>query len=587
MNPIQTAESSSGRRNAWRGLGAGLIALPLVIGGLLATAKPILAANNGQPAQTVTGSFLASRHAQAEREIDKAVDYQLSVLKQDPENLEVMSGAFTLLLMEGRIREAKPLAQRLLEKMPDDTLVSAALLLDDFKSKRFEAIIKRLDGLSDKGINAYSTPLLKAWAQTGLKRYDAALETLKGLGEKPGFKGLVLTHTGAINLVAGRTEAAIRDFEESLGDRDDIPYNVASILGALYEQQGKRDKAKELYQQFAQTHPRSVLLDDDIKRVEKGGKAPIRNYSAVQGAAEALFDMSSALRQRTSRDIAFAFVQMALYLDPQMTLGKVLLADMYESENRLERANAIYTAIDPKSPFAWSTQLRLANNLDRLDKVDDATTRLRTLAKNHPAQADPLIQLGDLLRGRERYDEAVKAYDEAAKRLPTLERHHWSFFYSRGIALERAKQWSRAEADFLKALDLEPNQPYVLNYLGYSWVDQGLNLDRAQQMIQQAVDLRPNDGYIVDSLGWAHFRLGHFEDAVKELERAVELRPEDPVINDHLGDAYWQVGRRLEARFQWLRARSLNPEAEVLADIEKKLQQGFSAQVKTGTGSDG
>jgi Flp pilus assembly protein TadD len=165
------------------------------------------------------------------------------------------------------------------------------------------------------------------------------------------------------------------------------------------------------------------------------------------------------------------------------------------------------------------------------------------------------------------------------QRIGKVESYHWSVFYSRGIALERSKQWKRAETDFLKALDLEPKQPYVLNYLGYSWVDQGLNLDRAQKMIEQAVELRPNDGYIVDSLGWAHYRLGRYEEAVKELERAVELRPEDPVINDHLGDAYWKVGRRLEARFQWLRARSLNPETDVLAGIEKKLKEGLTADI--------
>ena len=170
---------------------------------------------------------------------------------------------------------------------------------------------------------------------------------------------------------------------------------------------------------------------------------------------------------------------------------------------------------------------------------------------------------------------AVGAYDRAINRVGSLEKRHWSLLYARGIALERSKEWSRAEADFLKALEFEPEQPYVLNYLGYSWVDQGLNLDQALGMIEKAVRLRPHDGYIVDSLGWAYYRLGKFPEAVKELERAIELRPEDPVINDHLGDAYWQVGRRSEARFQWRRSLSLDPPEDVRTAVEQKLEQGL------------
>jgi len=154
--------------------------------------------------------------------------------------------------------------------------------------------------------------------------------------------------------------------------------------------------------------------------------------------------------------------------------------------------------------------------------------------------------------------------------------------YARGISLEQTKQWPRAEADFLKALEFRPDQPYVLNYLGYSWVDQGLNLDKARGMIKKAVSLRPNDGYIVDSLGWAHYRLGEYADAVRELERAAELRPEDPVINDHLGDAYWRVGRQTEARFQWLRALGLEPKPGLAAILKEKIKSGLKAKNKTG-----
>src|SRR5213078_2154909 len=145
----------------------------------------------------------------------------------------------------------------------------------------------------------------------------------------------------------------------------------------------------------------------------------------------------------------------------------------------------------------------------------------------------------------------------------------------RGICNERSKQWASAEGDFKRALELSPEQAHVLNYLGYSWIDQGVNLDEGMRMIRRAVEQRPDDGYIVDSLGWAYYRIHNYDEAVKQLERAVELKPEDPTINDHLGDAYWRVGRVLEARFQWSHARDLKPESEDLAKIESKLKSGL------------
>ena len=188
----------------------------------------------------------------------------------------------------------------------------------------------------------------------------------------------------------------------------------------------------------------------------------------------------------------------------------------------------------------------------------------------------PLIKLGDLMRRNERWDDAIDSYTKAIDRVGVLEKRHWRILYSRGIVLERAKRWPEAEKDFLRALKFEPDQPYVLNYLGYSWVDKGVNLQKALRMIHNAVRKKPNDGYIIDSLGWVYYRLGNYEKAVLELERAVQLRPEDPIINNHLGDAYWRVGRELEARFQWKRALSFKPEAEVEDEVRKKLEKGLS-----------
>ena len=185
------------------------------------------------------------------------------------------------------------------------------------------------------------------------------------------------------------------------------------------------------------------------------------------------------------------------------------------------------------------------------------------------------MALGNILRGRKQFAECADVYTKGVDTIAKPEKSNWVLFYFRGICYERSKQWPKAEADLKKALELFPDQPLVLNYLGYSWIDQGINLDEGMRMIQRAVEQRADDGYIVDSLGWAYYRIGNIEEAVKHLERAVELKPEDPTINDHLGDAYWRVGRVLEARFQWSHARDLKPEPEDLVKIEEKLKTGL------------
>ena len=216
-----------------------------------------------------------------------------------------------------------------------------------------------------------------------------------------------------------------------------------------------------------------------------------------------------------------------------------------------------------------------ALELDSIGKGPEARARLAKMVSARPHDVDTLSAYAGLLRMDKKYAEAAALYDQAIAAVGIPQSENWPLFYFRGICYERDKQWPKAEADFKKALELRPDQPQVLNYLGYSWVDKGMNLDQAFKMLQRAVDLRPNDGYIVDSLGWAHYKLGQYQQAAETLERAVDLKPSDPVLNDHLGDAYWQINRRNEAHFQWNHARDSNPEPDDLPAILKKIDSGL------------
>jgi Flp pilus assembly protein TadD len=264
-----------------------------------------------------------------------------------------------------------------------------------------------------------------------------------------------------------------------------------------------------------------------------------------------------------------------MFARPDLAEAALLIGDMMAEQENYDAAIAAYQAVAPASPLRHLAELRRARALYDMERQDEAFQLLEQLAAAEPERLDALVQLGDLLRRDERYRESEEAYSRAVERIGEPKREHWTLFYARGIAYERTEQWPEAEKDFFHALELEPEQPFVLNYLGYSWVDKGMHLDRAKGMLYRAVELRPDDGFIVDSLGWVHYRLGDYDAAVDQLERAVELEPGDPVINDHLGDAYWRVGRHREARYQWRRALTLEPEEDTVAAIEQKLRQGL------------
>lgn len=532
---------------------------------------------------TFVGNYLAGRHAQAVREGDRAISFFESALEKDPENADLNLRTGVLLVSEGQVTDAVPFLRRLPDGGSSSTVANFVLSTHDMMEGRFGEAAERLAVLPDNGINQFVGPLLKAWALLGMGDTAAALESINELADTTGAEALYDLHVGLIQALAGNEAAARRALLDSVSGTGAGAFRAVELVGSFLERSGHPDEAIQLYQRFLGEHPDSDLVAPELARIEAGGAPKNDLATAADGGAQALFNLAGVFRQQNAREMGLLFGQLALALKPDFPAAQILVGDILESADQPAAANEVYAKISKDSPFAWSARLRMALNLEQMDRPDDAVARLRELAAERPSDPEALITVGSILRGQERFEEAVEAYDEAIARIGTLEPRHWSVLYSRGMALERAKQWPRAEADFLKALEFEPDQPYVLNYLGYSWVDQGLHLERAMGMIEKAVDLRPNDGYVVDSLGWAHYRLGNMKDAVTELERAVELRPEDPIINDHLGDAYWRVGRHREARFQWSRSLGLDPEPDLMATLEDKLENGL----ETGTGKPG
>ncbi len=522
------------------------------------------------------GDYLAGRHASSVRDMGAAADMFSKTLAHDPANPDLLRRTFYLMAAEGRMDEAMELARRLVKARPDTPIAGMALAVKEVRAGDFRAAEERLRGLPRNGFNDFIVPMLLAWALAGQDKPDEAVAALKPLADSKGLELLLDFHTALINDLAGDAKAAEESYAKAVAADAADYVRLVEAVGTFYERMGEAEKARALYTQYEVKHPDTTLMAPGLRRISAGGRPEPMVGSASDGMAEALFNLASLLQRENVREISLILARLSLHLRPRLPIVQLLIAEILESQGRKEDALEAYDSVDFASPVSWSARLGAALLLDDLDRTEAAVSRLRAMADERKARADALIALGNVLRASERYTAAVEAYDEAVGRIPKLEKRHWSLLYTRGIARERTQQWARAEADFLRALEFEPDQPYVLNYLGYSWAEQGVNLEKAFEMVDKAVKQRPNDGYIVDSMGWVLYRMGKFEGAVTHLERAVEVRPEDPTINDHLGDAYWRVGRQTEARFQWRRALSLKPEPETIALIEAKLKHGLA-----------
>ena len=384
-------------------------------------------------------------------------------------------------------------------------------------------------------------------------------------------------HRGLALMTFGDFDAAAEVFEQTAESIGGGGARLARAHGIALEAAGRPEEAKALWTAAIADGRADVLLSAELARLEAGqpGDLPVR--SARSGAAEAMFSISGALSQERGGPAALLYGQLALSLRPELHEARLLVGELLDAQSQHAMAAQAFAAIPRSSPFHVSAEIGRAEALRQMAREPEAIVALKALSEASPDSLQAHIALGDLLRREERFAEAATAYSRALDLVPSPEQRHWALFYERGIALERSGAWDGAEADFLKALELQPEQPLALNYLGYSWVEQNRNLDEALSMIERAVAQRPEDGYITDSLGWVLYRMGQHVEAVPHLERAVELTPVDPVINDHLGDALWMVGRKREAEFQWRRALSFKPEDDDADRIRSKISRGLDA----------
>lgn len=524
---------------------------------------------------TTSGSYLAARHASVERDANSASAFYLSALRTDPKNNELLDRAFISSVADGNIDEAVKLAERILTIDKSNRVARLVVGVQNLKLKKYAAAQLNINQSIRGPITDLVATLLSGWAIYGtgdVKAAVASIDKLTGPDWYPIFKDL---HSGMMLDLAGKEKDAGTRLERAY-KLDDSMLRVAESYARWLSRNKDDAAASGIYEAFDKKLARHPLVQEGLRETKAGKKMPPLVDSPQAGAAEALYGIGASLTRRGGEDLALVYLQLALYLAPNHPLALLSLADLYESVKKPQMAIKIYERVPSNSPLKRNAQIQLATDLDSADRSDEAIKILKNVTAEDPKDLEAIMALGNIERGRKKFADCAVTYSLGVDVLPAnSDKANSIYYYYRGICEERSKQWSKAEADMRKALELQPEQPHVLNYLGYSWIDQGVNLDEGMKMIKRAVEQRPDDGYIVDSLGWAYFRIGNYEEAAKNLERAIDLKPEDPTINDHLGDAYWRVGRTLEAKFQWSHARDLKPEPDELPKIEAKIENGL------------
>ncbi|WP_116132672.1 tetratricopeptide repeat protein [Tropicimonas sp. IMCC34043] len=526
------------------------------------------------PGAGFAGAYLAARQASFASDYKAAADYYTRALSRDRGNPMLQESAVLAFVGLGKIDSAAPIARQMRADGLKSQMANLVVMGQKLKDGDYAGAVEGIDN-GDLPVGPLVDGLAKGWALMGEGQADQAMEAFDQAIETTGLAAFGLYHKALALALAGDFEAAETIFSGEGGAPLRLTRRGAFAHAEVLSQLGRNDDAVQLIEAGwgQDMDPGLALLVDRLKAGERVPFTQVRNVQ--DGEAEVFYTVAGALQGEAADSYTLLYARMAEYLNPGHVDAILLSARLLETQGQFDLAIDAYDQVPADDPGFYVAQIGRAAALRDAGQSDKAIEVLQELATTHPDMSVVQITLGDNLRRDERFAEAASAYDKAIALFTEESPSQWVVYYARGISHEREKQWDLAEADLRKALELNPGQPQVLNYLGYSYVEKDENLDQALDMIEQAVEAEPDSGYITDSLGWAFYRMGRYPEAVDQLERAAELMATDPVVNDHLGDAYWAVGRKVEAQFQWRRAMSFDPEPEEADRIRRKLQVGL------------
>jgi tetratricopeptide (TPR) repeat protein len=529
-------------------------------------------------ADGVAGPYLAAQAASQRSDYAAAADYFTQALVHDPSNTGLMEVAALSDVALGDFAAALPLAKSMIADGGTNQTANIVILTDQLKRGAFDEAVAGI--AAGNGLGPLVDGLVGAWALVGEGKMSDALAAFDKLGTSPGLEAFALYHKALAMASVGDFEGAEKIFSGNGGTVLNLSRRgVIADAEVLSQLDRNPDALTLLNTSFG---PESDPVIDALRqRLKDGQTLPfdmVRN--AGDGLSEVFFSVAAALKGEAAASFSLVYARTAEELRPDNADAILLTGDLLESQGQHDLAIAAYGKVTRDDPAYYNAQLGRAQALYASGQIDAGIDAMKQVATAHPELIAAQTGLGDLLRRQERYGEAATAYDAAVALIQTPRPDDWSLFYVRGICNERQGQWDKAEPDFRKALALKPDQPEVLNYLGYALVERNEKLPEALEMIKRAVVARPDDGYIVDSLSWAYFRTGDYAKALPVAEHASQLMPVDAVVTDHLGDVYWAVGRKLEAEFQWHRALSYDPDPKDATRIRRKLAIGLDGVLK-------
>jgi len=539
-----------------------------------------LAALLAAPAAMATdsGSYLAARTALLNNDFDEAARYFSRALLRDANSPELLESAAHAYLGLGDLKRAADVAQSLRALAADNQIVGLSLAGQAAAEENWTELLALAE--SGAGVGSLFDGLAKAWALVGEGRMGEAIAAFDELSQSPGIESFAFYHKALALASAGDFESSAEIFSGDAGAALQLTRRGIIAYAQVLSQLERNADALELISATFGTslHPQVDELVTQLSGDEAVPFSTIRN--ARDGISEIYFSIAGALQGEAQDGYTLLYARAAMALRPDGTDALLLTAELLENIGRYDLATEVYDTVPRTDPSFHAAELGRADALRRSGREDASIEVLRQLTESHGHLPSIHVSLGDALRGMERYSEATQPYNEALALIDTPQQQHWIIFFARAIAFERTGEWESAEADFRKALELNPEQPQVMNYLGYSYLEKQTNYEEALDLIKRAVDQRPDSGYIIDSLGWGLYRVGRYEEAVQHMEKAVEHMPIDPIVNDHLGDVYWAVGRKREAEFQWHRALSFITDETDLTDVDperirRKLEVGL------------
>jgi len=524
------------------------------------------------------GAYLAARQAAMDNDFETGARYFTQSLIADPMNPYLLENALVSYLGLGDFDRAIPVAKMMVEVGIKSQMASLTLSVDAASRDDWDAVIAGID--AGQEIGPLVDGISRAWALVGKGQMSTALAAFDTVIAAPGLNAYGLYNKALALAHVGDFEGAEAIFAAS--PQNGMRYNRRSAIAhaQILSQLGRDADAATLLDTVfgTQTDPVLVAMRAAFAADEMIPFDYVRD--AKDGLSELYLMVAQGVQGDATDDYVLRYARAAVHLSSSNTDALILSAELLDKIGQYDLAAAAFNSVPAVSPAFQTAELGRAETLRKAGKPEAAIAVLETLAQSYPDMPRIFASAGDTYRELKQLEKAKEAYSRALALYDDANPLKWFIFYVRGITNHTLDDWPAAEADFRSALALNPNQPQVLNYLGYSMVERNINMDEALAMIEAAVAAEPQNGAIVDSLGWVLFQRGDYENAVAHLENAAALEPVDPVVNDHLGDGFWAVGRLIEARFQWSRALSFDPAEVDATRIRRKLEIGLDAVLK-------